>query len=167
MAGLSAALYVGSCSGHGRCIPTAVHSTVPCGTPCPGVPPRPVASLDGQLLWPPFPQRPLSIMSSVFNVIVSGQVPIVDQDLLTNHPGACTNLVKFSGCDPTPAAMPCPAANLATEDVAGGGAHVRKAFATTKSVFINGRRACRVADPLGPPCLSLIATGSPNVFIGV
>lgn len=167
MAGLSAAIYQGNCTGHGRCMPAAVHSTVACGTPCPGVIPRPVASLDGQLLWPPFPLVPLSVMSTVFNVVINGQIPIVDQDLLTNHPGACTNLVKFSGCDPTPAAMPCPAANLATEDVAGGGAHVRKAMATSASVFMNGRRACRTADPLGPPCLSLIGAGSPNVFIGV
>ena len=167
MAGLSAAIYQGNCSGHGRCMPTAVHSTVPCGTPCPGVIPRSLISLDQQLLWPPFPQVPLNVMQAIFNVVINGQIPIVDQDLLTNHPGTCTNLVKFSGCDPTPAAMPCPPANLCAEDVAGGGAHVRKANATTKSVFINGRRACRVADPLGPPCLSRIGTGSPNVFIGV
>lgn len=167
MAGLAAAIYQGSCSGHGTCIPATVHGTVPCGTPCPGVPPKPLASLDKSLLWPPFPQVPLSVMSTVFNVVINGQIPIVDQDLLTNHPGTCTNLVKFSGCDPTPAAIPCPPANLCAEDVAGGGAHVRKAFATSKSVFMNGRRACRVNDPLGPPCLSRIGTGSPNVFIGV
>lgn len=167
MAGLPAALYMGSCSGHGRCMPSNVHAVVPCGTPCLGAPPKSIATMDATNIWPPFPQTPLAVMTGVANVIISGNMPIVDQDLLTNHPPTCTQLIKFSGCDPTPAAIPCPTQQLCAEDLAGGGAHVRKAFATTKSVFVNGRRLCRVKDPLGPPCLSLIATGSPNVFVGV
>lgn len=170
MAGLPAALYMGSDSGHGICIPATVHGTVPCGTPCgatPPIVPKSIASMNATNIWPPFPQTPLAVMTAVSNVVISGNMPIIDQDLLTNHPSACTQLIKFSGCKPIPAAIPCPTAGLVVEDIAGGGAHVRKAIATTKSVFVNGRRLCRVADPLGPPCLSLIATGSPNVFVGV
>lgn len=168
MAGLLAAVYQGSDSGHGRCIPMTIHAVVPCGTPCIGAPKKSVVALDASIIWPPFTQTPLNVIQTVFNVVINGQIPIVDQDSLVPHPGGpCTNLIKFSGCDPVPSALPCTAAEISAEDVAGGGAHPRTAKATTKSVFINGRRACRVGDPLGPPCLSLIATGAPTVFIGV
>ena len=167
MAGLPAALYMGSDSGHGICIPATIHAVVPCGTPCVGAPPKSLLTMNKSSIWPPFPQVPLAVMTGVSNVIISGNMPIVDQDLLTNHPATCTQLIKFTGCEPIPAAIPCPTSVLCAEDVAGGGAHIRKATATTKSVFVNGRRLCRVADPLGPPCLSKIATGSPNVFVGV
>lgn len=59
--------------------------------------------------------------------------------------------------------------SLVTEDVNGRG-HERKAVATSKSVFINKKRACRVGDLLNgmhAGCLSTIAGGATNVFIGV
>jgi hypothetical protein len=168
MAGLSAAIYSGNCSGHGRCIPANVHAVIPCGGTCETAPKKSIASMDATNCWPPFPQTPFSGVATVANVIINTtKFPIVDQDLLTNHPPACTQIVEPSGCSKPPTPFPCPTQTLCVEDIAGGGGHVRRATATTKSVFINARRACRVGDPLGPPCLSVIATGSENVFIGV
>ena len=165
--GLPCGLYMGKDSGHGICIPLAIHATVPCGTPCPAVPKKPLAAMNATAMWLPFAQLPLNIMQAVVNVVVNGQIPITDQDLLVNHPSPkCTQLVVYT-CNSPPKPKPCPVATLCAEDAAGGGAHIRKATATTKSVFINGRRVCRTADPLGPPCLSLIATGAVNVLIGV
>tara|TARA_Y100000004_G_C8823460_1_gene373003 strand:+ start:60 stop:566 length:507 start_codon:yes stop_codon:yes gene_type:complete len=168
LAGLSAAFYSGSCSGHGRCIPANVHAKMPCAGTCETAPKKSIAAMDATNIWPPAPQTPFTGVPTVANVIINTtKFPIVDQDLLTNHPPSCTNLIVLGGCKNPPAPIPCPTQTLCVEDIAGGGGHVRKATATTKSVFFNGRRACRVGDPLGPPCLSLIATGSENVFIGV
>lgn len=165
--GLPCGLFMGKDSGHGICIPLTVHATVPCGTPCPAVPKKPLAAMNATAMWKPFAQTPLAIMTTVFNVVVNGQIPIVDQDLLVNHPSPkCTQLVAYT-CNSPPKPKPCPVATLCAEDAAGGGAHPRKALATTKSVFMNGRRVCRTSDPLGPPCLSLIASGAVNVLIGV
>lgn len=49
--------------------------------------------------------------------------------------------------------------------------HQRQLFATSKTVWINGRRAGRFGDPFGNntvqfPCNSRVAGCSPNVFIG-
>ena len=49
--------------------------------------------------------------------------------------------------------------------------HARKLLATSKTVWINGRRAGRFGDPFGDntvafPCNSRVAGCSPNVFIG-
>ena len=165
--GLPCALYMGKDSGHGICIPITIHATVPCGTPCSAVPKKPLAAMNATAMWKPFVQMPASVMTTVFNVVVNNQVPIVDQDFLVNHPAVkCTQLVAYT-CNSPPKPKPCPVSSLCAEDVAGGGAHIRQAKATTKSVIINGRRVCRVSDPLGPPCLSLIATGAVNVLIGV
>ena len=122
--------------------------------------------MNATAIWAPWPQTPLAVMTTVFNVVVNNLIPIVDQDPLINHPSKCTQLVKYV-CKSPPKPKPCPVPVLCAEDVAGGGAHVRIAKATCVTVFINGRRACRTADPLGPPCLSLIATGAVNVLIGV
>jgi hypothetical protein len=168
MAGLPAAVYGGLCTGHGICIPANVHSPVPCSGSCTTAPKKSIATMNPFNIWPPFALAPLNIMQAVVNVTIGGGgIPILDQDLLTNHPATCTNLIVPGGCKSPPVPIPCPTATLCVEDIAGAGAHIRKAFATTKSVWINGRRACRVADPLGPPCLSLIAFGVPNVYIGV
>lgn len=167
MAGLAAAIYQGSDSGHGRCIPANVHATLPCDGTCELAPKKSIATMDATNMWPPFAQTPLNVIQTVFNVVINTAIPIVDQDLLTNHPPSCTQIVIRGGCKDPPSPLVCNTAVLCVEDIAGGGAHIRKANATSKSVFINGRRACRVGDPLGPPCLSLIATGSVNVFIGV
>lgn len=172
MAGLPAAVYMGVCSGHGKsCQPSWVHATLPDCVPgpqaCTSAPPKPIAAMEPYNIWPPFAQAPLTPASAITNVVVNGNIPIVDQDLLTNHPPTCSNTVVKGGCQPSPIPVPCPTQTICTEDIAGGGAHIRKATATSKTVFINGRRACRVMDPLGPPCLSHIATGAANVFIGV
>lgn len=161
--GLPAAIYKGSCSGHGKCIPPTIHATVNCGTPCQAVPKKSVATMDATNIWPPFPQLPLT--PKVPTVLINGIAPILDQDVLTSHPSKCTQLVTLV-CKEPPPPMPCPTAVLCAEDVAGGGAHIRKATATSATVFINGKRACRVGDPLGPPCLSKIANGAKNVLIG-
>lgn len=161
--GLPAAIYKGSCSGHGKCIPATVHATVPCGTPCEGVPKKPIAAMDATNIWPPFPQLPQSPITPT--VLINGISPILDQDILTNHPASCTQLVTLV-CKEPPPPMTCPTSALCAEDVAGGGAHIRKATATSATVFIMGKRACRVGDPLGPPCLSKIANGAKNVLIG-
>lgn len=160
---LAAAIYKGSCSGHGKCIPSTIHATVSCGTPCQAVPKKPIAAMDATNIWPPFPQLPQSPV--VPTVLINGIAPILDQDVLTNHPPSCTQLVTLV-CKEPPPPMVCPTQTLCAEDVAGGGAHIRKATATSATVFIMGKRACRVGDPLGPPCLSKIANGSINVFIG-
>lgn len=169
MAGLPCAVFMGSCSGHGICIPANVHSVENCGTECNTVKiKKSVATMNATNMWAPWPQTPLSVMTTVFNVVVNNNIPIVDQDALINHPSKCTQTIKLAGCDPLPAPpfIICPTSTLCIEDIAGGGGHVRIAKATSKSVFMNGRRACRVSDPLGPPCLSKIATGAVNVLIG-
>ncbi len=62
-----------------------------------------------------------------------------------------------------------------TQGIAGGReaktGHQRKALATSKTVFIGGKRAVRFGDPLGDgttafPCLSTVTGSSKNVFIG-
>jgi len=160
---LPAAIYKGSCTGHGKCIPATIHAAVPCGTPCIKVPPKPIAAMDATNIWPPFPQLPLAVKPC--NVLINGIVPILDQDVLTNHPPTCTQLVTLV-CQTPPPPMPCPTQTICVEDKAGGGAHIRKAFATQKRVLVNGKPLCRVADPLGPPCLSKIAGGAINVLVG-
>lgn len=167
MAGLPAAVYMGVCSGHGKaCVPAHVHYTGSCEATCATAPPGIIAEMEPYNIWPPFAQAPLTPASAITNVVVNGNIPIVDQDFLTNHPPTCTNLVVRAGCESPPAPIPCPTQTICSEDIIGGGAHFRKANATSATVFINGRRACRVMDPLGPPCLSHIATGAANVFIG-
>lgn len=167
MAGLPAAIYIGVDSGHGICIPANVHSPVPCSGSCITAPKKSLLVMSPFNIWPPFAQLPLNIMQAIVNVVINGNIPITDQDFLVNHPATCTNLIVPGGCKSPPAPIPCPTATLCIEDIAGAGAHIRRATATTLTVFINGRRLCRVADPLGPPCLSLIATGALNVFVGL
>lgn len=161
----AAAVYNGNDTGHGTCVPANTWPTNPCGTLCPAVVPKePIAKMDGTNMWPPFPQLPLVKIEKP-SVLINNFVPILDQDVLTNHPPTCTQIVPLvtGNCAVT---ITCPTQTLCVEDIAGGGAHVRKATATSATVFINGKRACKVGDPLGPPCLSLISTGSVNVFIG-
>lgn len=161
----AAAIYTGKDTGHGTCVPANKWQENPCGTPCPAVVPKlTIAAMDGTNMWPPFPQLPMQPI--VPTVLINNICPILDQDVLTNHPPTCTQLVPLVTPPNCAAIVPCPTQNLCVEDIAGGGAHVRKATATSATVFIMGKRACRVGDPLGPPCLSLISTGSANVFIG-
>lgn len=159
----AAAIYTGTCSGHGICFPPNVHANTACGVPCIAVQKKNIAAMDGTNLWAPMAQLPSGPVSP--NVLINNIPPILDQDTLVPHPATCTQLVVQSSGNCFNI-MVCGTGELCAEDVAGGGSHVRKASATSTSVFINGKRACRVGDPLGPPCLSLISTGSVNVFIG-
>lgn len=162
--GLPAAIYRGTCTGHGVCIPANIHATVSCGTPCKAVPKKPVAAMDATNHWLPQLLAPLQPVSPT--VLIEGIAPILDADILMPHKSVCTQLVAFV-CKTPPPPKPCPTADLTAEDFANGGAHTRIAKATTKSVWINGKRACRQQDPLGPPCLSTIAVGAPTVTIGI
>lgn len=181
-----AALYLGTCTGHMAALGGSWHpgpGILPSVAPCaPGnldsIVPKPM--LDHALVgsWLPTAQLPLTPLGAARNVFINGIIPIVDQDLLTPHPTLSVYSVtrtvgKCTIVSPTNAWW-CHAytgiGNLAGRETAIG--HARKAFATTLTVWINGRRACRVGDPLGDftpafPCLSLIAGGSPNVIIGV
>lgn len=162
--GTGAGLYQGNCTGHGICVPANVHAHLTaCLPPCNQAIPKSIAAMNGTNLWAPYQQLPMSPL--VPTVLINSIAPILDQDLLTNHPSTCTQQVTYA-LDKCFGAITCSTSVLCIEDIGGGGAHPRKATATTKSVFINGKRVCRIGDPLGPPCLSKIAGGSKNVFIG-
>ena len=90
-------------------------------------------------------------------VIVNGIYPILDQDVLTPHQSPTTNIVMVGPCGQTPPVpMPCICSMLTTEDAKGVG-HPRKLTALTKTVYAMGLAMGKVADPLGPPCLSVIS----------
>ena len=104
-------------------------------------------------------------------------MPILDGDQLIPHPTP-TTLTTISYLPTTP---PCfnvqqtPAWWCTIGDAAGRElptGHRRQLIATTKSVFINGRRLGRFADPFGTgtmplPCSSRVGGSSPNVFVGI
>ena len=180
-----AALYMGSCSGHMAGAGGSWHPGPGGGpiTPCSAgnVPnivhlPMPAHVVYGS--WLPTPLLPLTPLGALRNVFINGIIPIVDQDLLTPHPTlsvyAVTRTVAKCTIVAPANAWWCTTytgiGSLAGREPPIG--HVRKAMATSLTVWINGRRACRVGDPLGDgttnfPCLSLIGAGSPNVIIGV
>ena len=162
--GLPAAIYRGNCSGHGIPIPAHIHSYEPCGTTCITCTVQPVNVKDATCLWPPTVLAPAG--PYIRTVIVNGIFPICDQDFLTPHKSPTTNIVMVGPCGQTPPIpMPCVCSLLAAEDSKGIG-HPRKVTALTKTVYANGLAMAKVADPLGPPCLSVIAQGSPNVLVG-
>ena len=164
MAGLPAAIYRGTCSGHGKAKPDHKHIYQSCGTTCVTAATFPVAVKDGTCLWPPTTLAPAG--PYIRTVIVNGIYPILDQDILTPHQSPTTNIVMVGPCGQTPPVpMPCICSMLTTEDAKGVG-HPRKLTALTKTVYAMGLAMGKVADPLGPPCLSVIAQGSPNVMIG-
>jgi hypothetical protein len=165
MAGLPAALYRGTCSGHGRTYPAHQHSVENCGTTCMTVKVQlPVAVKDGVCMWPPAVLAPAG--PYLRTVIVNGIIPICDQDVLTPHKSPTTNIVMVGPCGQTPPVpMPCVCSLLTAEDARGIG-HPRKLTALTKTVYANKLAMGKVGDPLGPPCISTISQGSPNVFIG-
>ena len=164
MAGLPAALYRGTCSGHGVPVPAHIHGYQSCGTTCETASVQPVNVKDGTCLWPPTTLAPAG--PYLRTVIINGIFPILDQDVLTPHQSPTTNIVMVGPCGQTPPVpMPCVCSMLAAEDGKGVG-HPRKLTALTKTVYAMGLAMGKVADPLGPPCLSVISQGSPNVFIG-
>ena len=105
---------------------------------------------------PPTPQLPLVAVPS--NVVINGNMPILDGDQLIPHPTP-TTLTTISYLPTTP---PCfnvqqtPAWWCTIGDAAGRElptGHRRQLIATTKSVFINGRRSVGLPTHLGrEPC---------------
>lgn len=162
MAGKPAGLVTSMCTGHGVCMPVAIHGAYPCGTPCPGST-LPVATKNGTCYWPPLVCAPQpAIFTKVF---VNGVIPLALGDTLIVHPSPCTNIIMVGPCgDAAPKPIPCNCSVLTTEDAGVG--HPRTVNALTKTVFVDGLPMAAVGDPLGPPCLSNIGTGSPNVFVG-
>jgi hypothetical protein len=167
------ATVTGTCSGHGTCIAAHIHQSLPpCELPFTSpspVIPQPLATKDATCLWPPY--NTMLLVPIPRNVLVNGQFPLLDGDILTLHPASCTNLVTRLCVSGNSCArldigtMPC--AELTVEDKKNGGAgHDRRVFASAKTVLVNGRPLAVVGDPLGPPCLSLISTGSTNVMAG-
>ena len=179
-AGTGAALYMGSDSGHGVGVGASHHpglggGVLPnCPHPSlsPTVVPRTVNSMDATTIWPPHPQLPAG--PYLRTVIINGQLPIIDQDILIPHPTPTQHTTTSVGFKcltvrNTPAWW-CTIGTAGGREAAVG--HSRKLLATSKTVFINGRRAGRFGDPLGDntpafPCNSKITGCSPNVFVGV
>jgi len=164
-----AAIYQGTCTGHGRPIEGHVHNKAvdPCGvTPATAIV-KPLATKDATCLWIGFPIAPLATLP-LRNVFINSIVPVLDGDVLTNHTSATMHTVISNCCSPTgcaPTVITAPCSMLTAEDQKGVG-HPRVVIATCKNVLVNGRPLARVGDPLGPPCLSKIAAGSANVIVG-
>lgn len=165
-----AAIYQGTCTGHGRPVNGHVHNKSV--DPCPGLTPasavtKPVATKDATCRWEGFPIAP-KVVLPIRNVLINGINPVLDGDVLTNHISATMHTV-ISACCPGPTCNPivitAPCSMLATEDAKGQG-HPRVVVATTKNVLINGRPLVKVGDPMALPCLSKIAAGSANVLVG-
>lgn len=182
----NAALFMGVDSGHGTSPGGVSHhpglggGNIPV---CPHIPldtrvvPKPVPEVDKVAVWPPTSQLPLGVAKAAVGgkpVIINGSIPIVDQDILTPHPTPSQFTTTSTG-DKCLVTLTTPAYWCTIGPVAGREAptgHPRKAFATSKTVFINKARACRFGDPLGDgtpafPCLSVITGSSPNVIIGI
>ena len=178
---LGAALYMGTCSGHGK----GAGGTFQPGHGGGMVPGCPHSVMDERIskvtvllnepmcTWAPTPQTPLT--GGVTNVIINKLVPIVDKDALIPHP----TVVIFSTMSvgykcavtmPTPAYHCTIGANAPRELKVG---HPRVLHATSKTVFVNKKPLGRFKDPFGTltgagpfPCLSLVGGCSVNVFVG-
>ena len=180
----AAALYMGTCSGHGTGSGSSHHPglgggiqpkcTFPANTDVKVVP-KTVMLMNATTLWPPTPQR--SVTELVRTVRINAIGPILDQDILIPHPTPTMHTVSYTGIPKgcPPGVIPnnawwCTIGTLAGREPPVG--HSRKLFATVKTVFINGRRAGRFGDPFGDfspafPCTSVVTGSSPNVFIGL
>lgn len=170
-----AAVSTGTCSGEGIAIPMNVHITTRCSQPpCPpanaACPPYPLATKISTCHWPPTPLTHLNPATAVKTVKIESQIPLVLGDVLVRHKSDTTNVVinnfptPKDGCE-TPKPSNCNCSLLTTEDAFGQG-HPRVVVATSKTVFIEGRPAACIGDPLGPPCTAKIATGAKTVLIG-
>ena len=178
-----AALFMGSCSGHGTGSGSTHHpglggGTLPgCVKPPkdPKIVPKSVKKMDAVTTWPPTAQTPLKTLKR--NVRINGIHPIIDQDELIPHPTPVTHQACYTGipkgcppgCTPNPAYW-CTIGTRGGREAAEG--HARKHFATIKTVFINGKRAGVFGDPFGDdsvafPCNSVVTGCSKNVFIGI
>ena len=162
--GVPAAIYRGNCSGHGVAISGHIHGWFGCGTTCLTCSTKSVAVKNAVCFWPPTVLAPFA--PYVRNVFVNSILPILDKDVLTVHRASSTNIIMVGPCGKTPPRPKvCNCSMLASEDKKGIG-HTRVMHATTKTVFANKLAMGKVGDQLGPPCLSVIAQGSPNVKIG-
>ena len=129
--------------------------------------------------WKGAPQLPFD-KPLVTNIVINGKIPIVNTDLLALHPTESVYIVARTAgkCyQESPAnAWHCHTytgvGNNPTRGCETAAGHIRKCFATTKSVFIGGQLAGRMGDPLGDgttafPCESVIVGASKDVIIGV
>jgi len=177
-----AALFMGSCSGHGTGSGSTHHAGLGggilpgCVKPPkdPKVVPKSVKLMDAVTMWPPCPQT--SLESLTRNVRINKIAPIIDQDLLITHPTPTVHSVCYTGipkgCSPGCTGNPaywCTIGTRGGREAAEG--HARKLFATVKTVFINSKRAGVFGDPFGDgsvafPCNSVVTGCSKNVFIG-
>ena len=128
--------------------------------------------MNATTIWAPHPQLPAG--PYLRTVIINGQLPIIDQDILIPHPTPTMHSTTSVG-------FKCLTYKgntfLVVYNRTAGGrepavGHSRKLFATSMTVWINGRRAGRFGDPLGDqtpafPCTSVVTGCSPNVFVGV
>jgi hypothetical protein len=180
----AAALFMGTCTGHGKgngakfmpghgggMVPVCPHVTLD-----PRITKVPLPKNEPTASWPPIAQAPLGVGFAVAaRVTINNKVPIVDGDELTPHPTPTQYITVSVGykCKTvlnTPAYW-CTIGTTADGREAPTG-HARKLFATSKTVYIGGKAAGRFADPFGNgtpayPCLSKVSGASPNVFIGL
>tara|TARA_B100001057_G_scaffold449116_1_gene490031 strand:+ start:6549 stop:7088 length:540 start_codon:yes stop_codon:yes gene_type:complete len=174
-----AALFMGTCSGHGKANGVVWHPGPGGGfaNPCPHaslapqIVPKGMPIADNFATWAPWPQQPTGPI--IRNVVINNLIPIIDQDDLIPHPTFTQHITMSVGFKcftvrNTPA-WHCTVGTAGGREASSG--HARRLFATTKTVFINGRRAGRFADPFGNftvpfPCLSVVSGSSKNVFIG-
>lgn len=172
MPGPPAAIFKGVCSGHGKCIPAVIHASVPCFSACPGVAAtgqlKPVVVMNAYSYWPPAPLVPLATPTCA-TIKINKIIPIVAGDALQLHKSPCSVTVIDMACPKAkmaPTKVSCNTSVFCCSDDAAGLGHPRVAVATSKNVFFEKRLACRVGDPFALPCLSKVATGAANVFIG-
>ena len=173
------AVYTGSCTGHGTGLGSIHHpgfgggtlSNCPHSATDPNIVPKTVDEMDATTWWEPTPQLPDS-GTQLSTIVINGKIPILDGDELIPHPTHTTHTTKSSSdnCSHTEESpgWHCTVGTNAGREPSVG--HKRKAFATSKSVKINGRYVARVGDPLGNgtteyPCKSVIAGSSSNVYI--
>jgi hypothetical protein len=177
-------LFMGTCSGHGLGAGSSHHpglggSILPgCQMPPydPKIIPKPVQQMDAVTSWLPHPQLPLGVAKALSaRVVVNGNIPMVDQDILIPHPTLNVHTVSYTGIPKgcPPGVTPNPA-HWCTFGVTGGReapvGHARKILATAKTVFIGKVRVSKFGDPMGDrtpafPCNSVVTGCSPNVFI--
>jgi len=177
------ALFMGTCSGHGKGNGCTFHPGHGGGTisPCPHTPldlkinKVPLIANEPVATWPPIPQAPLGVaIAAAARVFVNKKIPIVDGDILTPHPTP-TQFITTSVGDKCFVQLSTPAYWCTTGTAAGrepATGHARKLFATTKRVFIGKVPVGRFGDPYGNgttafPCLSVVSGCSPNVYVGV
>jgi len=177
-------LFMGTCSGHGLGSGSSHHpglggSILPgCILPPydPKIVPKPVQAMDAVTLWAPHPQLPLGVAKALAaRVVVNGNIPMVDQDILIPHPTLNVHTVSYTGIPKgCPGGTTPNPAHWCVFGITGGReapvGHARKILATAKTVFIGKVRVSKFGDPMGDkspafPCNSVVTGCSPNVFI--